>query len=93
MCYYQINVTIRPIEKHMISIGIDRYLINNELFEHRCLGNIKKIYRTERKCDDQQQYNTMIETYLVSTPEICNDNIPIGIITDDAIIHFSNKCL
>ena len=37
--------------------------------EHRCLENIKKLYKTAGKCDDQQQHKAIIEAAMVSTPE------------------------
>ena len=31
------------------------------MYEHRCLENIKKLYKTAVKYDDQQQYKDIIE--------------------------------
>ena len=42
--------------------------------EHRCLENIKKLYKTAGKCDDQQQHKAIIEAAMVSTPEGCTSN-------------------
>ena len=61
----------------MVTIGIYIYLSDNEFFQHRCLQNINKLYKTAGKCNDQQQYKTMIETALVSTPEGYNYNISL----------------
>ena len=44
------------------------------MYEHRCLKNIKK---TSCKCDDQQQYKTILEAVMVSTTEGCTDNSPM----------------
>ena len=52
-------------------------LSNSKFFEHVCLEDINKLYKIEGKFDDQQQCKAMIETALVSTPEWCNDKIPI----------------
>ena len=35
------------------TIGIDQYLRNNSIYEHKCLENIKKLYKKYGKCDDQ----------------------------------------
>ena len=47
------------------------------MYEHICLENIKKLYKTAGKCDHQQQYKDIIEADMVLTPEGCTDNIPI----------------
>ena len=36
------------------TIGIDQYLSNNALYEHKCLENIKKLYKHSGKYDDQK---------------------------------------
>ena len=43
-------------KKYMVTIGIDQSLINSVLYGHRCLENIKKLYKYYGKCDYQQQY-------------------------------------
>ena len=40
------------IKDHVKNIGIDQRLINNALFEHKCLKNIKKLYKHAGKCDN-----------------------------------------
>ena len=45
----------------MVAIGIDQQLRNSTLYEHICLENIKKLYKTTGKCEDQQKYKVMIE--------------------------------
>ena len=57
------------IKYHVNNIGIDISLSNNALFEHKCLQNIKKLYKNSVKCDDQQQFKDIIEATMVSTPE------------------------
>ena len=38
------------------------------MYEHRCLGNIKNLYKSAGQFDDQQQYKVIIEAAMVSTP-------------------------
>ena len=35
------------------TIGVDSSLSNNTIYEHKCLENIKKLYKQAGKCDDQ----------------------------------------
>ena len=56
------------IKDHVQNIGIDPSLSNNTIYEHKCLENIKKIYKQVGKCDDQQQFKDIIEAAMVSTP-------------------------
>ena len=57
------------LKDHVQTIGIDQYLSNNALYEHKCLENIKKLYKQAGKCDDQQQFKDILEDAMVSTPE------------------------
>ena len=59
------------------TIGIDPYLRNNTIYEHKCLENIKKLYKQAGKCDDHQQFKDIIEAAMVYTPEGFTDNTPI----------------
>ena len=43
-----------------------------------CLENIKKIYASARKFDDQQQYKDIIEAAVFATPDIFTDNITMS---------------
>ena len=61
----------------MVDIGVEQSLSNCVKYEHRCLENIKKLYKTEGKCDDKQQYKAIIEAEMVSTPEGSTKNIPM----------------
>ena len=61
----------------MVAIGVEQSLSNSDLYEHRCLGKTKKVYKTAGKCEDQQKYKGIIEAALVSTPEGCTDDILI----------------
>ena len=48
------------------------------MYEHRCLENIKNIYQSSGKCDDQQNYKAILEAYMVSTPEVFSENSPLS---------------
>ena len=37
----------------MVTIGVDQSLSNSAMYGHRCLENIKKLYKSDVKCDDQ----------------------------------------
>ena len=39
----------------MVAIGVDQSLSNSSMYEHICLENIKKLYKSAGKCDDQQK--------------------------------------
>ena len=62
----------------MVIIGLDQSLSNSSLYEHGCLENIKKLYKSTVKYDDQQQYKAILEEEIVSTPEWFTDNIPMA---------------
>ena len=62
----------------MVIIGLDQSLSNTALYKHICLENTKYIYKLSGKCDDQQQYKTIIEAAMVSTPEVFTDNSPMS---------------
>ena len=53
-------------------------LSNSVIYEHRCLENIKKLYKYDGKCEDQHQYKDVIEAAMVSTPEGFTDHGPIS---------------
>ena len=57
------------LKNHVKTIGIDQYLSNNALFEHKCLQNTKKLYKGACKCDDQQQLKDILEATMVSNTE------------------------
>ena len=62
----------------MVIIGADQSLSNIALYKHRCLENIKNLYKSAGKCDDQHQYNEILEAAMVSTPEAFTDNSPMS---------------
>ena len=49
------------LKEHAHTIGIHPYLSNNAIYEHKCLENIKKLYKQSGKCDDQKQFKGIIE--------------------------------
>ena len=61
-------------KQNIFAIGVDQLLSNSALYDNRCLENIKKLYKTTSKHEDQQHCKEMIEAALVSTPEGCTDN-------------------
>ena len=62
----------------MVTIGIEKHLGTITIHKQRCLENINKLYKSDGKCDDQQQYNAIIESVMVSTPEIFTYNSPMS---------------
>ena len=48
------------------------------MYLHRCLENIKKLYTSAGKCNDQQQYIAINEAALVYTTQIIKNNSPIS---------------
>ena len=57
------------LKYHVKPIGIEQSLIKNSLFEHKCMQNIKELYKHAGKCDDQQQLKGILEAAIVFTPE------------------------
>ena len=66
------------LKYHVHTIGIHPSLSNNAIYEHKCLENIKKLYKQAGKCDNQQQFKDIIEAAIVSTPEGFNDSSTIS---------------
>ena len=62
------------VNDHMKTIGIDQSLSNNDLFEHRCLKNINKLYQHAGQCDGQQKSKDIIAAAMVSNNEGFADN-------------------
>ena len=48
------------------------------MYKHIFLENIKKVYKSAVKFDDQQQYKAIIEAEMVSDPEVFTDNSPMS---------------
>ena len=66
------------LKYHVHTIGIHLYLSNNAIYEHKCLENIKKLYKQDGKCDNQQQFKDIIEAAMVSTPKGFTGNSPMS---------------
>ena len=76
----KINIKVlqsKQTKQYMVSIGVYKSFINSALYGHRCLKNTKNLYKTAGKCDDQNQYKTIIEAAMVSTPEGCTNYSPM----------------
>ena len=69
------------LKDYLQTIGIDQYLSNNDIYEHKCLENIKKIYKQAGKCDDHQQFKYILEAAMVSIPEGFTNGSPISPMT------------
>ena len=54
------------LKDHVQTIGIEPSLSNNAIHEHKCLGNIKTLYKQAGKCDDQQKFKDILEADMVS---------------------------
>ena len=67
----------KQLKQHMFNIWFYQSLSNSAIYEHRFLENIKNLYKSAGKCDDQQHYKAIIESETVSTPEGCTDNSPM----------------
>ena len=63
------------LKQHMVTIVVGQSSSNSKTYEHRCLENIKKLYKSSGKYDDQQQKKYIKEAATVSTPEIFNKKI------------------
>ena len=65
------------LKYHVQTIGIDPSLSNNAIYEHKCLENIRRLYKQAGECDDQQKFKDILETAMHSTPEEFTNNSPI----------------
>ena len=66
------------LKDHAKTIDIDQSLINNALFEQKCIQNIKKLYKHAVKCDYQQKFKDILEADMVSTNEGFTNKSPIS---------------
>ena len=48
------------LKKHNVTIEIYQLLSNSTMYKHICLENIKKLYTSSVKCDNQQHYKDII---------------------------------
>ena len=60
----------------MAIIGVDQYLSNSALYEHRCLEIIKTITNRLANVTINSSKKEIIESAMVSTPEGFTDNSP-----------------
>ena len=63
----------------MITIMVDQSISNSALHKPRILESNKNLYKSEGKCDYQQQYKTILEAYMVSTPKLLPYTSPIAV--------------
>ena len=49
------------LKKNIVTIEIDQSLSNCEMYEHRCLKSINKLYTSSGKCDYQLQFKAILE--------------------------------
>ena len=49
------------LKQHMVTIGIDQLLSNCAMYENRCLENIRKVYTSYVKREEQMQFKAIIE--------------------------------
>ena len=66
------------LKYHVHTIAINPSLSNNVIYEHKCLENIKTLYKQAGKCDNQQQFKDILEAAMVSTPEGFTNNSRIS---------------
>ena len=64
----------------MFTFVADQSLSNSDMHKYWCLKNIKELYKSSWKCDDQLQYKSIIEAAIVCTTEGLTDNIPIALV-------------
>ena len=65
------------LKQHMFPIEVDQSLSNSAVYEYIFLENIKKLYKSARKINDQKQYKDILESEMVSTSKVFTDNSPM----------------
>ena len=73
------------LKYHVQTIGFYQSLINNALYEHKCLENIKKLYKQAGNFDDQQKFKDILGGAMVSTPEGLTNDSPISPMTSTLV--------
>ena len=73
------------LKYHVHTIGIDPSLSNNTIYEHKCLENIKRLYKQDGKCDYKKQFKYILEADMVYTPEVSTNNSPISPMTSSPV--------
>ena len=51
------------------------------MYEDKYLKNIKKLYKSSGKCDDQHEYKDILEEEFLSALERLTENIPMDLVT------------
>ena len=64
----------------MVTIGLNQSLTNSAIKKHKCLENIKKLYKYVGKCDDKHQYKSIIESSMILTTKGFTNNSPISVV-------------
>ena len=49
------------LKQHIIAIVLGQLLSNSDMYEHRCLENIKKLFKSAGKCENHSQYKAIIK--------------------------------
>ena len=49
----------------MVVIDVDKSLSNSDVYDHRCIENIKKLYKWAGKGYDKHLYKEIIESTMV----------------------------
>ena len=62
----------------MVTIGVDQYLSNSAIYEHRLMEKMKKLFKYSGKCDYQQHYKAILEADMVYIHEQFTENIPMS---------------
>ena len=55
-------------KQHTVTISVENFPSNSDLYEHIWQGKIIKLYKSAGKCENQQQYKTILGAYIVYIP-------------------------
>ena len=75
----------------MVTIGVEQLLSIRALDEHQRLEKIKKLYRYDGRCDDQQQYIAILEAAMLSTTEGNTNKSPMSMIISVPVNNYGAK--
>ena len=81
----KVTLQFPRLKYHVQTIGIHPSLSNNDIYEHKCLENIKRLYKQAGKCDYQHQFKDILEAAMVSTPEGFTKKSPISPMTSSPV--------
>ena len=62
----------------MFTIGVNQSLCNSTMYQQTFLVKIKRLYKSDGKLDNQQQYKAILEASIVLNDEGGTDNSPIS---------------